>query len=481
MIIPPALGVIFFTLVAVLSLEGIARISPYLIWPLFFVFAAVAVLQGAALRYMPNDLTWVIAVSIGFLVFFAIAAFAILGFSTGAIACVLLGVAIALFLKRHIRSVLEGTVHVMVLFGRYNRTLMPGIHFYFPGERPLAILRTSEVFYTTPRQRVLASFGAEIELAATISYRLVPEEAHRAVLLVDDWERRLHALLETTVQDVVNELTPDDFVKTTTTDTQMTASGAWPTRLDRINSRLYIKVQYQAANWGVQVNWVKVHDITISLPAPAGVEVQGAALGGAGGARVAGSVKYRSSAPVVDELANPRATGEPSRMAQATATSSGATPIGDEPTSLQALGEAYNAVRDRRITDPTTIREIANAFERLAVNRQLDQTLPFDPREVAWNLRRYATMLQQRARQEERPSPDVTVEASGGTTADDSTAAQAPTGADSIAANKPAESPAASQDSVSDVGMDSAAARDDAGVDNARESAAEMEEGDIAD
>jgi hypothetical protein len=416
-IIPVVLGAIAFTLVAVLSLYGIAHVSPYAIWPLLLVFAAIGVLQGAALRYMPDDLSWVIAAGAGFLVFFAAAALAILGLAIGAIVVVVFCVVVAILLRRRVHSVIEGTVHVMLLFGKYNRTLMPGVHFYFPGERCVAVLRTSEAFYTSPRQRVLASFGAEIELAATISYQLVPEEAHRAVLLVDDWEKRLRALLETTVQDVVNELTPDDFVRAGVANVQMAAGGAWPTRLDRINSRLYIKVQYQAVNWGVQVKWVKVHDIAIALPAPEGLGRRSAAPAGHAGVTGAGATSARAT--VVDGGAGPKAQNiPPTAPAQATAAGQEkASAMAGGPKSLQGLTEAYNAVREKRVTDPATIRGIAGAFEWLAENRQPDQQLPFDPREVAWNLRRYASMLQQHSQQGEQQNgaPAASAEPPDGT------------------------------------------------------------------
>jgi len=400
LIVPVTLGVIFFVLVAALSLAGVARVPVYLVWPLLFVFGAIAILQGAALYYAPNDLIWVVAAGVGFLVFFAVAALSILGFTFGVMVIALFCAAIVYLLRRRMVSVMEGTVHVMVLFGRYNRTLMPGIHFRFPGERPIAIVRTSEVFYTTPRQRVLASFGAEIELAATISYRVIPEQAHRAVLLVDDWEKRLHSLLETTVQDVVNELTPDDFVTSATrAEAQVTASGSYPTRLDRINSRLFLKVQYQVAHWGVQVRWVKVHDIRIELPVHAGADVRAAPHGRA--ARPAGEARSAAPSSVVDATTNPRPREEAASAAappRSPADGGGAASASHGPDSLQALIEAYDAVRERRITDPTTIRGIADAFDRLAQNQPPDHQLSFDPWDVARNLRRHAAALEQRAR-----------------------------------------------------------------------------------
>jgi len=56
-------------------------------------------------------------------------------------------------------------------------------------------------------------------------------------------------------------------------------------------------------------------------------------------------------------------------------------------TAPAALIEAYAAVRERRITDPTTIARIAAAFEQAGKDPLLGPTLPFNAEEAAKNLR----------------------------------------------------------------------------------------------
>lgn len=53
----------------------------------------------------------------------------------------------------------------------------------------------------------------------------------------------------------------------------------------------------------------------------------------------------------------------------------------------------YEAVREGRISDPATVRSIANTFARLAAMPEADDNLEFDPEQAARNLAQRAEQL----------------------------------------------------------------------------------------
>jgi hypothetical protein len=66
------------------------------------------------------------------------------------------------------------------------------------------------------------------------------------------------------------------------------------------------------------------------------------------------------------------------------------------------LIDSYNAVRDRRITYPQTIREIARRFFEIENNPEANKYFPYDAGEAARILLRRAKLYEDRARMRER-------------------------------------------------------------------------------
>jgi hypothetical protein len=61
--------------------------------------------------------------------------------------------------------------------------------------------------------------------------------------------------------------------------------------------------------------------------------------------------------------------------------------------SAEVLAAAYEAIREGRINDPTTVRHVAEAFTQLAESERLAGTLEFDPERAAQLLLQRAQML----------------------------------------------------------------------------------------
>ena len=167
---------------------------------------------------------------------------------------------------------------IVTTFGKYTHTLEPGLDLLLPWERVEQHLNTQETTWTTDKMVVPTAREQQVELTATISYQLMPEDAHLAATSVKDWESSLQHLFRGTVQSTINELTIADFVtwtqNTYTRPTHSEASSFNPastTRWDRINMMLSRRMQDQVACWGVQINWVRIQDLTPLPSMPGGL------------------------------------------------------------------------------------------------------------------------------------------------------------------------------------------------------------------
>lgn len=415
LVIPASLFCIFLMLVGVLNIHSLKSVQWTFILPVLFVFASVALLQASALLYAPNDALWAVSVACGFLIFLFITLVVILGWQLGSIVIVLLNLIAWLLFKSKVHTVTERTVHVMVLFGKYNRTLLPGFNLCFPGERLLAILPTSESFHTCAVQRIYISPSLDIELAATISYQLIPEEAHRAVLNIDDWESRLHHLLEMTLQDVVNEFVPEAIATTKEGNkndplrvhrTQIDRN--WIAKVEGINKSLSTKLQYKVRNWGILINWVKVHDLVL-LEQGGGIGLQdtydkrGAT---SSDTQIPDNAREEEASTELTSSFAPVTVHSPSlhhiELAESSAKKSSEEEIVDtnvhSSVPLQAMVEVYDAIRDGRINNAITIRTIAHSFESYAKQATEEDEMPFDFMEASVNLRRRAAMVEAHTR-----------------------------------------------------------------------------------
>jgi len=151
---------------------------------------------------------------------------------------------------------------------------------------------------------------------------------------------------------------------------------------DALNARLRGRMQQLVGGWGISVGWVRVHALN-----------------------VVGAAAHNDDLSTIltpDVATGPHAAlpshgkaDSVSRLADV-ATVRGLTPGALLPPSAsrrsgvplpEALSEAYAAVRERRITDLTTIARIARAFEAVARDPLLAPHLPFDADEAARNLR----------------------------------------------------------------------------------------------
>ena len=363
------------------------------------LLAAITILQGTLLYFAgSNDTLLTLYILGGYTLFILAGVFAAFGPLAALITLavlLLLGIILA---RRGIHPTREGYVDIVISYGKYAHTLYPGLNLLLPWEQVSHRLNTQETTWTTPQMKVPTSRDQDVQLTATISYQLMPEDAHLAALAVKDWEGSLRSLFVGTVQSVVNELTPGDFVAWTQSIYARSGDAnsfnpAAATRWDRINSTLSRRMQDQIAAWGIQINWVRIQDVT-PLPKTSGVQhVQHMTREDTGG-----TTQVMPNEPL--------AVMAPQRLEKTEALKS-APPPAPKPTPasklprVEVLVDMYNAVRQGVITDPDVITDIAQRFETLASDPIASKTIDFDAERAARTLRQRAQKIRDAAQNSE--------------------------------------------------------------------------------
>jgi hypothetical protein len=407
--------------------------------PLLFVFAAIGVLQSAILLYAPSDAFWAVAVVGGFLLFLAVTFFALFLPIFAVILSILLLSLGGVALRERYYPVKEGTVVVMSLFGRYNRTLQPGFNLRAPGEKVLGVVETQRIRYEAHIPPVTLFSGEQVTLSVAMSYQIVPGQEYLAIRMSKDWQKAIQQELGTVVEDVVSTLSIDDFRRPPGAHQPQEASGVTSAHeienqgispLERINERLTSAMREQVADRGVAIHAVKAHVIEgPRLPGNAGASshpmlathspvvvrseqpgvgriVEGANLSPSQAmpslppvANTGSMETLASGAPLADmpgQVASPYPSGVPAApLPIGAVVSSGDVP--SMPLSLlsaQALAETYDAVVHQRITDLETIRRIIAQFEAVAADPELSPQVPFDAAAGARNLLNHLRRLE---------------------------------------------------------------------------------------
>ncbi len=360
---------------------------------------AVAILQGMMLYYSgANSGLWFICLLVGFVLFPPIPFFVPGGATASVITFIVMAIVCGSIIWFCKALVPDGSVGIVYSFGKYRRTLEPGAHFLPPWERMKHVVDTRETQWTCPVQTVHMSPTTDLSLAATVSYQVIPEEAHLAVLQVNKWEQQLQARFRTTLQAVATEFRPEDFypwqqksaapARSQSGDEGGNSStkGKAPV-WSRLNTRLFQLIRDQVAPWGVEINWVSIHDVT---PLPAATQsapkgTAGAASANASPSSRPGPAQATAPIPARQNSAPAKPSAQPQPAARTTAP---AEPV-VAPTNnkkFDTLISLYNEVRAGRITDPETIRRFANSFDAIARNPVESQAFPFDAAQAARTL-----------------------------------------------------------------------------------------------
>ncbi|MGH2514369.1 MAG: hypothetical protein ACRDHP_01810, partial [Ktedonobacterales bacterium] len=344
-IVPPLLSVLL--LLGALALAGRSAphqqplVAPQTLFKLLVTYLVAGTLYGFVLYFAASDVVWLCLLAVGVPTYLVLT----LGILWGPVAAgVALSACVALavwYVRRFTYAIPDGKLAVTTVGGGYARTVWQGRLVLAPGEHVAAALDAHERRFTCPARRAdIPNELGEIYQArasATVSYQLIPLEAHNAVLASSQWERDLHEQSGEALTQALGEWGAHLLMGDDTPPEQLLAKT------------LLRELREQVRPRGIHVGWVSVRDIWL---APEGELLPADDL---------------PAAPLADDLLAPGAGSQPIPLAAlrqddqdddmvniSSAQPSTSAEDDAEPAdalSADVLSDAYEAVREWRITD----------------------------------------------------------------------------------------------------------------------------------
>lgn len=173
---------------------------------------------------------------------------------------------LSIFLARAIYLVRQAEAIIIERLGRYDRTLLPGLHFVVPfvdAPRPVVwsyVQQTDgkryyrftqhtyridlrEAVYDFPKQNVITKDNVTMEINALLYYQITDPKA--AVYEVSNLPEAIEKLTQTTLRDVIGSMELDETLVSRS----------------QINERLRIILDEATDKWGVKVNRVELQEV----------------------------------------------------------------------------------------------------------------------------------------------------------------------------------------------------------------------------
>ncbi len=143
-----------------------------------------------------------------------------------------------------IKTVPQGFEYTLERFGRYSKTLRPGLHVITPFvERIGQRINMMENVLEVPQQDVITKDNAMVSVDGVMFYQVL--EAAKAAYEVNDLQHASLNLTMTNIRTVMGSMDLDELLS----------------QRDRINSAILTVVDEATSTWGVKVTRIEIKDI----------------------------------------------------------------------------------------------------------------------------------------------------------------------------------------------------------------------------